>query len=105
MRTFIRADGRFWDVLPGLVRIEWQPVPGDAVPAVVRRFGYATSAGTSGPGVVQPVVCASEAAADAEVERHTAEKLAEGFVETTAAPWPGGFDSPTRRALEQALAD
>src|SRR5262245_10052283 len=46
-----------------------------------------------------------ERKAKAECNRLVAEKLAEGYVETTDLPLCGPYDSPTRRALEDALAE
>src|SRR4051794_22477046 len=91
LRTFVRDRGRkraFWHVL-----------------LHVLYAGYTVSSGTSGPGEQQVVERDSEEAARAEVERLVAEKLTEGYVETTAEPLHGGFDSPLRQALEQALAE
>ena len=78
----------------------------------VRKFwviarGYRkviVSAGESGPGEVNVQNFPSDEAARAEYDRQVAGKLAEGFVETTDAPWHGGFESPLRRVLEDALA-
>src|SRR5436190_22265883 len=91
VRSFVRNRGRkreFWTVL-----------------LHVLSPGYTASSGSSGRGEQRSSKCANHAAAAAEVERLVAGKVAEGFVETTDAPLHGGFDSPTRRALEQALAE
>jgi uncharacterized protein (TIGR02996 family) len=91
MRSFVRDSGEareFWSVL------------------LHQTFaGYTVSSGTTGPGEQQVVDSDSDEAARAEVDRLVAEKLAFGFVETTDEPFHGGFDSPTRRALEDALAE
>jgi uncharacterized protein (TIGR02996 family) len=91
VRSLVRNRGRkreFWAVL-----------------LHVLSPGYTLSAGTTGAGEKHSFECPNAAAARAEVDRVVAEKLAEGFVETTDHPFHGGFDSPTRQALEQALAE
>jgi uncharacterized protein (TIGR02996 family) len=92
VRTFVLQQGKkrqFWDIY---LYSGWQR-------------GFAISTGTSGPGEVEYIEqFKDEPEAKAEAERRIAEQLAEGFVETTKAPWHGGFDSSDRRALEDALA-
>src|SRR5262245_49810485 len=85
MWTFMWAH-RFWNILR-----DWANV--------------AVSAGTSGPGEVKTTQHASEAEAIGEHDRLIAEKLAEGYVETTGRPFDYGFTSPLRKALEDALAE
>jgi uncharacterized protein (TIGR02996 family) len=89
MRSFVHSKGkthRFWN-------------------AVLDGYDLMVSSGTSGPGEVECRHFKSPDEARKEHDRLVAERLAEGFVETTDQPLCGPFDSPTRRALEDALAE
>jgi uncharacterized protein (TIGR02996 family) len=91
LRTFVRTKGKsqnFWNIL-----------------LYAHLSGYTVSSSTCGEGEQEHIRCPDDQAARAEVDRLIAEKLAESFVETTDDPWHGGFDSPLRRALEDALAE
>jgi uncharacterized protein (TIGR02996 family) len=91
MRSFVLTRGkttRFWNIL--------------LHKAV---SGYTTSSGTTGRGTQETVHSPDWPTAQAEVDRLVAEKVAEGYVETTDNPWNAGFDSPLRQSLESALAE
>jgi uncharacterized protein (TIGR02996 family) len=92
MRTFVRASGKeraFWNIL-----LHQGSSP-----------GFTVSSGTTGRGKQQVTEYQDRAAPRTEYDRLIVEKLAEGFVETTDAPWHRGFDSPLRQTLEQALVE
>jgi uncharacterized protein (TIGR02996 family) len=61
--------------------------------------------GTTGRGEQTTTDFDDEEPAKAEADRLVAEKLAEGYVETTDQPLCGPHDSSLRRALEKALAE
>src|SRR2546425_1209332 len=87
MRTFVLKQGksrRHWDIY-----------------LYTAAIGFATSSGADEVEHVE----VHNGDPQAEAERRIAEKLAEGYVETTDDPWHGGFDSPLRRSLEDALAE
>lgn len=89
MRSFVFRKGkthRFWN-------------------AVLDDFGLTVCSGTTGPGEVESRHFDSTAEAKQEFDRLVAQKLAEGYVETTDEPLCGPYASPTRRALEDALAE
>src|SRR5262249_31010680 len=89
MRTFVLIKGksrRYW--------------------SIVGRWNCLTvSAATSGPGETRTTDFDSEDEVRAELDRLVAEKLAEGYIETTDRPLDHGFTSPLRKALEDALAE
>jgi uncharacterized protein (TIGR02996 family) len=91
MRTFRRTNGQS--------AVYWSVLLHEYIP------GYTFSNDASGRAEQQHVACASPESAATEVARLLAQKLTEGFVEITDAPWHGGFDSPLRQALERALAE
>jgi uncharacterized protein (TIGR02996 family) len=91
MRSFVLTKGktrRFWNIL-----------------LHEASFGYTTSTATTGAAKKATTKCADRATAQAEHDRLIAEKLAEGYVETTDAPWHGGYESALRSSLEDALAE
>jgi uncharacterized protein (TIGR02996 family) len=90
LRTFVRRKGKrqeFWTIRPPWYR--------DLI----------TSSGTTGPGDVERFDGASPDETQRTHDRLVAEKLAEGYVETTDDPWHGGFVSALRTSLEDALTD
>jgi uncharacterized protein (TIGR02996 family) len=90
MRTFVLNRGkssRFWNIY-----------------RFTAAVGFATSSGTTGPGEVE-FVHIPDGNPASEVKRRVAEKLAEGYVETTKAPWHGGYESALRSSLEDALVE
>jgi uncharacterized protein (TIGR02996 family) len=87
MRSFTFDKGRthrFWNI-------------------ILRETSFTTSSGTTGRGVVTTARFGDEKTTKAEYDRLVAEKLAEGYIETTNQPLSAGFDSPLRAALEAAL--